>query len=705
MKKITDSLLKRIVRQSLNESYGLLNESADQDTETGIYGGIEKCPAGGFCVGDKSYTEAKQLQTNPPSVNYGIDLTNWAQSIIDLCGNGGMGSTINESTISSVIEKISSEYNSWDADEDKVRTQIKSLKDFPSFCLASEDATQKGYSNFFTKRSFTGVDGGDYREYVLNPIIDLLKNSIRITENYAKTYEESKRKQSEKWQSELKKSGWASRDEWEKAGWKPKPIDYTPGGGGNSANQVSFKGYECISEHPALINTPIPIDKGVGYKLDTGNKTIDSFIFGVQKQGDGDTAIDQGVLYRPDSGIAVNIDCTNKYLKYSLSTNVWNYDAVIDSGGKIALTTDPDLEDDGLSNNSMQLENKKGFRYRLLTEVEYKVGSKGPEVGVIQKKLNLPPDKGTPIYGAKTKAEVEKFQKDKNLPVTGIVDDATYAEIMKEPDPIEPSSTGYTRDLTLKSTGPDVVAIQTRLGISTKGGYGPETENKVKEFQRKYKLSETGIVNKDTFDKIMAMPPAGTPAKYSGKKHNYVKGNTYWIKVTPATEDPQLSGNDGIFKIIEVPNEYTVVIEAVFVSSGTTGGSTQRVLFGEDSKQGTQEVIRGDRDTESNIESGTGTGTGKRIQTGTNVGTTVDPEKQRQRDIRNKEYCDTLRQIKQYLNNTKEADLTVNCKRTQKTYNQIMLALTGGTPVTPVTPVAPVVEPVASTPGGNVRIY
>jgi peptidoglycan hydrolase-like protein with peptidoglycan-binding domain len=268
-------------------------------------------------------------------------------------------------------------------------------------------------------------------------------------------------------------------------------------------------------------------------------------------------------------------------------------------------------------------------------------------------------------------------------------------------DPVVPSATGYTRDLTLKSTGPDVVAIQTRLGISTKGGFGTGTEAAVKSFQKKYKLSETGVVDKTTFDKIMAMPPAGTAAKYSGKKHNYTEGQ--WILVSPKTDDTQLSGNNGYFKIIKIVNEYSVQIDATFVADGP-GGSTQRVLFGEDAKQGTQEVIKSDGDTQDN------SGTGRRSTSGDNSsgrrsGTgsgTVDPEKQRQRDIRNKEFCDTLRQIKQYLNNTKEADLTVNCKKTQKTINQIMMALS---PETPVAPIAPIEEPNVTTPRGNVRIY
>jgi hypothetical protein len=65
----------------------------------------------------------------------------------------------------------------------------------------------------------------------------------------------------------------------------------------------------------------------------------------------------------------------------------------------------------------------------------------------------------------------------------------------------------------------------------------------------------------------------------------------------------------------------------------------------------------------------------------------VDTEKQRKRELRLKETCNTLREIKQYLNNTKGLSMVVNCKWNQEIRNQVMMALTGGTPVTPVTPV------------------
>jgi hypothetical protein len=53
----------------------------------------------------------------------------------------------------------------------------------------------------------------------------------------------------------------------------------------------------------------------------------------------------------------------------------------------------------------------------------------------------------------------------------------------------------------------------------------------------------------------------------------------------------------------------------------------------------------------------------------------------KRRDIRNSEYCDSLRKIKKHLN------LKVDCKKYQSTLNKIMLALTGGVEIKPVTPV------------------
>jgi hypothetical protein len=411
MKKITDSLLKRIVRQSLNENRRLLNEA------------VIICPDGGFCVGDKNIEYVNSVKGSGGS--YIEKFTNLGK----LCGTVKMGKpTFSNGTISQYADKLFELLDkTFNVDEDKVKNQMVKIGNFPNFCAIKKvfkehtgvDLMYGGSG--FRSVSYSPVDATsnsdwqDLQKYVITPLVDLVNKSLVITDNQKKTNSTEEKTNKEKKDADLlvtaKKCGWNTVDEYKNSGWKCEGPKFTIGGGGT--NSVSFAGYECISEHPALISTSIPIDKGVGYKLDTGNKTIDSFIFGVQKQGDGDTAIDQGVLYRPDSGIAVNIDCTNKYLKYSLSTKVWNYDAVIDSNGKIALTTDPAREE-RFTNESYR---HKGFRHNLLTEVELKLKDTGEEVGKIQSKLELPVEKN-PTFGPKTLAAVINHQKTEGSKLT-----------------------------------------------------------------------------------------------------------------------------------------------------------------------------------------------------------------------------------------------------------------------------------------------
>ena len=67
-----DSFIKNIVRQSLNENYGLLNEGSDS-----------KCPSSAFCLNDGSLLRAQNLsKTLSPASNYdaGQELINTLKS-------------------------------------------------------------------------------------------------------------------------------------------------------------------------------------------------------------------------------------------------------------------------------------------------------------------------------------------------------------------------------------------------------------------------------------------------------------------------------------------------------------------------------------------------------------------------------------------------------------------------------------------------
>jgi hypothetical protein len=64
------------------------------------------------------------------------------------------------------------------------------------------------------------------------------------------------------------------------------------------------------------------------------------------------------------------------------------------------------------------------------------------------------------------------------------------------------------QDLTLGSKGPDVAAIQSKLGLPPDMGiatYGPKTKSAVMEFQKKNKMIATGIVDNVTFSAIMSI--------------------------------------------------------------------------------------------------------------------------------------------------------------------------------------------------------
>ena len=58
---------------------------------------------------------------------------------------------------------------------------------------------------------------------------------------------------------------------------------------------------------------------------------------------------------------------------------------------------------------------------------QLKIGSTGPDVRTLQSKLGTSPDG---IFGPKTEKRVERFQLDKNLPVTGIVDNDMWSLLL-----------------------------------------------------------------------------------------------------------------------------------------------------------------------------------------------------------------------------------------------------------------------------------
>lgn len=127
------------------------------------------------------------------------------------------------------------------------------------------------------------------------------------------------------------------------------------------------------------------------------------------------------------------------------------------------------------------------------------------------------------IFGRGTRASVESFQYEYGLPVTGVVDAATWDAIVNAfqnfrasipPDYFGTSTAIYPGfPLSLGSRGEDVVTLQNYLNrisdvytdipkLNVDGIFGTATQNAVRAYQRIFGIDETGIVGAITWNSI-----------------------------------------------------------------------------------------------------------------------------------------------------------------------------------------------------------
>jgi peptidoglycan endopeptidase LytE len=162
-------------------------------------------------------------------------------------------------------------------------------------------------------------------------------------------------------------------------------------------------------------------------------------------------------------------------------------------------------------------------------ETVLRIGSKGSEVSKLQQQLKLlgyfTYPQITDYYSTMTSDAVKKFQRKYGLRVTGVADSKTLAKIREvvdknknktkntiQPTPISAKPTIY---LTIGSTGPQVEEVQAKLkqlGHFTHptitGYFGQVTAEAVKKFQQSANLNVTGIVDNETYVRLMGQAPA-----------------------------------------------------------------------------------------------------------------------------------------------------------------------------------------------------
>ena len=115
-------------------------------------------------------------------------------------------------------------------------------------------------------------------------------------------------------------------------------------------------------------------------------------------------------------------------------------------------------------------------------------GMAGEPVKLLQQKLGVPVDGQ---FGPGTEKAVRDFQTKEKIAVDGVAGPDTFTR-MGLPELVY---------LQVGSVGDTVKKLQTELGITADGQYGPGTAKAVKEFQKKNGLTEDGIAGPTTLAK------------------------------------------------------------------------------------------------------------------------------------------------------------------------------------------------------------
>lgn len=167
--------------------------------------------------------------------------------------------------------------------------------------------------------------------------------------------------------------------------------------------------------------------------------------------------------------------------------------------------------------------------------IDLKLGDANEAIRIVQRELNrisknyplLPKISSTNIFFTiEMENCIKKFQEIFNLPQTGILDKKTWYKIKyiynsvkkvydlySEGIKLEEAKLKYSTILQYGDTGPHIEALHYYLGVifffddelpllSIDSIYTQNTKQMVTEFQKKYNLEPTGIVNRETWNKI-----------------------------------------------------------------------------------------------------------------------------------------------------------------------------------------------------------
>jgi peptidoglycan hydrolase-like protein with peptidoglycan-binding domain len=112
------------------------------------------------------------------------------------------------------------------------------------------------------------------------------------------------------------------------------------------------------------------------------------------------------------------------------------------------------------------------------------------------------------VFGSATFARLLVWQAAAHVPVTGVLDKATWVKLLGSAAPVvtPPSVTVYTpyKAVVLQqgSRGAAVVVLQRGLKVTADGDFGPKTKAAVVAFQTQQHLTANGIVTRPVWDRL-----------------------------------------------------------------------------------------------------------------------------------------------------------------------------------------------------------
>jgi Rieske Fe-S protein len=145
----------------------------------------------------------------------------------------------------------------------------------------------------------------------------------------------------------------------------------------------------------------------------------------------------------------------------------------------------------------------------------YKVavyGQQSAQIATAQRRLGVA---ATGKFGSATFSKLITWQTAARVPVTGVLDKATWARLFRpaaaSPAPAKPAPVTVTRYtpykgvvLAVGSRGTAVVILQRGLRVTADGAFGPQTKAALVAFQKQQKLLANGITSRLVWNRLEA---------------------------------------------------------------------------------------------------------------------------------------------------------------------------------------------------------